>query len=180
MGRAEPRFLVVGHLAKPHGLKGDLFVAPLTDHPEGCYAPGVVLRLGDGDDGGPDPDLPPLRVVASRPFQAGWLVRFGGVDDRTAAERLQGHYLLRDIGEVEPLAEGELFYHELLGMAVVTVSGAAVGRVAEVFDLEPAHLLQVQGEGGTVMLPFTRPIVVEVDREGRRLVVDPPEGLLEL
>ena len=49
MGRVDPDFLVVGHLNKPHGTKGELFVWPLTDHPESIYAPGVVLLLGEED-----------------------------------------------------------------------------------------------------------------------------------
>ena len=64
MGREDPRFLVVGHINKSHGTQGELLVWPLTDHPEGVYAPGVVLRLGDADSDEPDPDLPPLRIEA--------------------------------------------------------------------------------------------------------------------
>jgi 16S rRNA processing protein RimM len=180
MGHDDPRFLVVGHLSKPHGLKGDLFVAPLTDHPESCYAPGVVLRLASGDAAKPDPDLPPVRVAASRPFQTGWLVQFGGVDDRSHAEELRGLYLLREFDQIAPLAEGELFYHELLGMTVVTVSGQRVGEVREVFELSPADLLEVSDGRRTVMVPFLESIVTEIDREGRRIVIDPPVGLLDV
>ena len=105
---------------------------------------------------------------------------FGGVDDRNQAELLKGHYLYRDIEELEPLAEGEVFYHQLLGMEVVTVSGERIGTVTEVYELRPADLLEVRGEGRQVMIPFLDHIVVDVDVDGGRLVVDPPEGLLDL
>jgi 16S rRNA processing protein RimM len=180
MGREDPRFLVVGHLNKPHGTKGELFVWPLTDHPESVFAPGVVLFSGDEGAQEPDPDMPPLRIVAVRAFRRGFLVSFAGVQDREGAELLRGRYLLTEIGAVEPLAEGEVFYHQLLGMEVVTKEGQPLGEVVEVYELRPAHLLEVHGPAGEVMIPFLSHIVVEVDTERRRMVVDPPEGLLDL
>ncbi len=180
MGRDDPRFLVVGHLNKPHGTKGELFVWPLTDHPESVYAPGVIFLSGDGEGTDPDPDLPPLRVDAVRPFKKGYLVSFGGVDDRRQAELLQGRYLFRESETLEPLAEGELFYHQLLGMEVVTTDGTALGEIAEVYELRPAHLLEVHGPEGDIMIPFLNHIVVEVDAAKGRMVIDPPEGLLDL
>lgn len=179
MGREDPRFLVVGHLNKPHGTKGEVFVWPLTDHPEGTYAPGVVLLQGSARGSEPDPDLPPLRVEKARPFRGGYLVSFAGVHDRNDAEGLRGRYVLRSVEELEPLAEGEVFYHQLLGARVVTTGGREVGVVTEVYELRPADMLQVVGESGEVMVPFTSPIVVEVDGPGGRIVIDPPEGLLE-
>ena len=180
MGRKNPTHLVVGHLTRPHGTRGEFLCGILTDHPESVFAPGVVLSLGGEDDNQPDPDLPPLRIESVRPFQRGVLVEFGGVDDRNQAELLRGRYLFRAAEELEPLAEGEVFYHQLLGMKVVTTSGEDVGEITEVFEMEPADLLQVQGDDRQVMVPFLEHIVVEVDPVSRRMVIDPPEGLLEL
>ena len=175
-----PAHLVVGHVRKPHGIRGELFVHPLTDHPERTFVPGVVVHPAGSDDRTPDPDLPPLRVDAVRPYRKGWLVRFGGVDDRNAADLFRDRYLLRPFAEVEEPEEGEVFYHEMLEMSVETAQGRSLGRVTEVYEVIPADLLEVRGPAGTTLLPFTRSVVVEVDREGRRIVVDPPEGLLEL
>lgn len=181
MGRADPSHLVVGHLNRPHGTKGEIFVWPLTDHPESAFAPGVILYLGSGDGGEPDPDLPPLRVDAVRPFRRGFLVSFGGVEDRSSAERLQGGYLLRSVEELEPPADDELFYHELLGLTVRTEDGRRIGVVREVFELSPADLLEVtRDDGRPIMIPFVRDLLVEVDLDEGVLVVDPPEGLLDL
>ncbi len=180
MGRRDPSHLVVGHLARPHGIKGEFLVSLLTDHPERTFAPGVVLLLGEPDADEPDPDLPPLRVVDARPVQRGLLVRFAGVDDRSQAEVLGGRYLFQPIEDVAPLEEGEVFYHQLLDLQVVAVDGTEVGRVAELFDAGPTSLLEVHGPRGVLMIPFRPEIVVEVDVEAGRLVVDPPEGLLDL
>jgi 16S rRNA processing protein RimM len=180
MGRRDPSHLVVGHLDKPHGTGGELYVWPLTDYPERVFAPGVVLSLGASDADVPSPDLPPLRVVAARPFQRGLLVRFGGVDDRNQAELLRGHYLFQAFEDVAPLEEGEVFYHQLLDMKVFTVDGVRVGTVVEVYEAGPSDLLEVRGPAGLVMVPYRPEIVTEVDVDAGRLVIDPPEGLLEL
>lgn len=181
MGRTDPGFLVVGHVARPHGIHGAVLVHPLTDHPEGTFAPGVVLRLGDGQGREPDPDLPPVRVLAARAFRGGLLVEFGGVGSRSEADAtLRGRYLMQALDALEPLAEDEVFYHQLLGSRVETVRGRVLGEVVEVYELAPSDLLEVRGEGRSYMIPFRREVVIEVDVEGRRLVVDPPEGLLDL
>jgi 16S rRNA processing protein RimM len=180
MGRQDPSFLVVGHLNKPHGTKGELFAWPLTDRPESVYAAGQIFLPGDTEGTRPDPDLPPLRLDAVRPFKRGYLVSFGGVRDREGAERLQGRYLFLGTDTLEPLAEGEVFYHQLLGMEVVTKDGESVGEITEVYELRPADLLEVHGPKGEVMIPFLSHIVIEVDAEAGRMVIDPPEGLLDL
>jgi len=180
MGRQDPSFLVVGHLNKPHGTKGELFAWPLTDRAADVYTPGTVFHSGEPDSDQPDLDLPPLRLTAVRPFKRGYLVSFGGIRDREGAEQVKGRYLFQKTEELEPLAEGEIFYHQLLGMQVVTKDGEPVGEVTEVYELRPADLLEVHGPRGEVMIPFLSHIVIDVDAEAGRMVIDPPEGLLDL
>lgn len=180
MGPDDPAFLVVGHINKPHGTKGEVFVWPLTDHPDDVYAPGVVLRGSDNRGREPDPESPPLTIETVRPFRRGYLVRFAGTRDRNDAELLRDRYLMRSIAELAPLADDEVFYHQLLGMRVETVEGDEVGTVREVYELRPAEMLEVRTPTGTILIPFLRDVVVEVHRDEGRLVVDPPEGLLDL
>jgi 16S rRNA processing protein RimM len=179
-GTAAPDHLVVGFVSKPHGIRGEVYVQPLTDHPEGIFAPGVVLFPGAEDGRSPDVDAPPLRVEAARPMKRGLLVRFGGMRTRNDAEELRGTYLLSPVEDLAPLGEGEVFYHDLLGLEVETVGGGRVGTVREVFEQSPSDLLEVRTPRGTLLIPFVRAVVVEVDLDGGRLVVDPPDGLLEL
>ena len=178
--RPNPSHLVVGYLQRAHGVQGEILVTVLSDHPESVFARGVILSLGESDADEPDPDLPPLRVESVRPYKDGFLTSFGGVEDRTQAELLTGRYLFRAIEDLEPLQEGELFHHQLLGMIVSTVSGEEVGEVVEVVELHPADLLEVRTAEGTLMIPYRAEIVVEVDPEEGSMVIDPPEGLLEL
>jgi 16S rRNA processing protein RimM len=180
MARSEPSFLVVGHLNKAHGTKGEIFVWPLTDHPESTFAPGVILHIGDEEGESPDPTQPSVTILSARPFRRGFLLSLDGVGDRRAAEVLQGRYVLLPVDELQDLEEGEVFYHQLLGLKVRTVGGVEVGTIREVYELRPADLLEIRGPRGTHFLPFLRAIVKEVDTEAGTMVIDPPDGWLEL
>ena len=136
--------------------------------------------MADPEGTMPDPDLPPLRVSAVRPHREGYLVAFGGVETRNEAEALVGRYLPRERDALEPRGADEVFYHELLGSDVVTTEGRLLGKVVEVYEMQPSDLLEVRGTDGQYMIPFRKEVVVEVDIDAGRLVVDPPEGLLDL
>lgn len=178
---ALPAHLIVGHISKPHGTKGELFIWPLTDRPAEIFTAGRVLHVGERD--GTLPPDAPLEVIEiePRPFKRGLLVKFAGLDDRSGVDDLAGRYLAVPIDEIAPLDEGEVFYHQLLGLVVETVEGEVVGTVREVFETEPAHLLEVRsGDGKLHLIPFAERIVKKLDVEGGRLVIKPPPGLLEL
>jgi 16S rRNA processing protein RimM len=179
-GATSPDHLVVGHISRPHGTRGELFVWPLTDRPAELFAAGRALLLGD-ENGVLHPGAPSVVVEHSRPFKRGLLVAFENVADRVAAESLARRYLLIPAADAPPLEEGEVFYHELLGCAVETVEGRSVGAVTEVFETEPHHLLQVRGpDGRDRLVPFAERIVRDIDTAARRIVIDPPDGLLDL
>ena len=175
-----PDYLVVGHLNKPHGTKGELFVWPLTDHPEAVFAVGGRLHLGDEDGRPVHIPATELEMVDVRPFRRGYLVSFRGITDREGAERVAGRYLLRPFDEAEPPGEDEFFYHELLGLRAQTLDGQDLGQVEEVYELQPDHLLEVVGPERTVLIPLSKRVVHSVDRAARTIVLDPPEGLLDL
>jgi 16S rRNA processing protein RimM len=177
---ADPPYVVVGHVSKPHGTKGELFIWPLTDRPESTFVPGVRLLLADSTGNLPDEEGPPMEITAARPYRRGYLVSVRGIVDRNAADPLHGRYLLRPFAEVEPAGEDEIFYHRLLGLRVVTTDGEEVGEVLEVHHMEPADLLEVSRGDRTVLIPFRREIVERWDLEAGILVLDPPEGLLDL
>lgn len=177
----EPRHLVVGHVGRAHGTKGDVFVHVLTDRPESFFAPDAELILGDEEGEVDGEELEVVEVDEARPFKDGYLVRFAGVEGRDGAESFTRRYLLVPAEWAAPNEEDELYYHELLGMSVETVEGEPVGTVREVFETKPAHLLEVKAENGkSRLIPFTKQVVREIDAGGRRLVIDPPPGLLEI
>lgn len=177
---ATPEHLVVGHVSKPHGTKGEVFVWPLTDSPSDILVGGVSLLLSDAAGALPA-DAALLAIERARPFKRGVLVKFEGLEDRNAVDPLHGRYLYAPTALLRPLDDDELFYHQLIGARVETVAGGVVGTVREVYEIEPAHMLEVTApDGRQHLVPFTVAIVKRVDRDGRLLVIDPPAGLLEL
>ena len=180
MVASPPEYLVVGHLNKAHGTKGEVFIWPLTDRPEEMFQPTRSFRLGEGETGTELLDRDALRVAEIRPYRKGFLVRFSEIHDRAQAESLRGFYILVPFAELAPREEGEVFYHELLGLEVVTADGTRVGDVTEVFDVKPSELLQVTEGERVLLVPFNQRILREVDLEAGRVVIDPPEGLLDL
>lgn len=153
--------LEVGEVVKPHGVRGEVVVRLVTNHPELRFAPGCVLQTDAG----------PLEVVAGRPHQGRWLVSFCGVADRDGAEALRGRVLRAEPLEGEAAA-GRLWVHELIGAEVVDTAGAVQGVVESVESNPASDLLVLDGER---LVPLT----FVVAHEPGRVVIDPPAGLLD-
>lgn len=163
--------LVVGRIGRPHGVRGEVTVEVRTDDPERRFAPGAVLATDPSSAG-------PLTVSSKRWHSGILLLRFEGVDDRDAAERLRNTWLVIDSADVEPPEDPDEFYdHQLIGLSVVTVEGEAVGEVTDVLH-HGQDLLVVRHAGREVLVPFVKALVPEVDLAAGRLVIDPPRGLL--
>jgi 16S rRNA processing protein RimM len=177
---AEPSHLVVGHVTRAHGTKGEVFVWPLTDEPDRVFTEGSALLLGT-EDGELGDDVASLEIVGVRPFKRGFLLFFAGLDDRDAVEELTGRYLLVERERLAEPAADEVWYHQLLGMQVTTTEGREIGRVREVYDVAPADLLEVETKDGrTILIPATKQVVREIDTAGRTVRIEPPPGLLEI
>jgi 16S rRNA processing protein RimM len=176
-GPERPRFLAVGRLRKPHGLKGEFAVFPLTGDPAAVFAAGrSLVRLTlDGTVIGE-----PVVIERCRSFHREWLLKFRGVDARSELDAWRGQFLGADAGELPAPGEGEVYLHELEGFAVRDTAGAALGLVTGIFDLPAGLTLEVQGPKREFLLPFKKEFVREVQREARVLVVALPEGFLDL
>lgn len=169
--------VVVGRIAKAHGITGELAVDLHTDSPSVRFAVGatVVARLKDKS-------TRTLTVAAARPHSGRLLVRFAEVPDRDTAEVVRGSLLLADTADLPPTEDPDEFYdHELTGLAVLTPDGTALGTVREVLHGAGTDMLAIdRAGGGELLVPFVQAIVTEVDVPGRRVVVNPPDGLLDL
>ncbi len=170
------RHVVVGRLRKPHGLKGDCNLFPLTDDPATIFAPGqqiwVVDLAGDTVAG-------PLTVERSREYHREWLVKFAGVESRDALDPFRAHFLAVPPEQLTPPGDDEVYLHELDGFAVRLPDETPLGLVTAVYELPAGIMIEVQGPKREFLLPYKKEFVQQVDRAGRRLVVTPPEGLLE-
>ena len=156
----DPVRLEVGRVGRAHGLRGEVHVVAVTNRSE-RFAPGSHLVVGDRE----------LRVESARASGSGWVVQFGGVTGREAAEALRGLTVYADAPGETP--DGELWVHEVIGAEVRDRTGARIGSVDSV-QANPAHDLLVLDTGALV------PMVFVVEHEPGVVVVDLPEGLLDL
>jgi 16S rRNA processing protein RimM len=165
--------VVVARIGAAHGIKGEVRLASYTADPLDVakYAPltapdGRVLKLAT------------IRAAGGAPATV--IARFAGVDDRTAAEALNGLELSvprRALGET---ADDEFFHADLIGLAAITPDGAPLGTVIAVQNYGAGDLIEIApARGNTILIPFTTAAVPEIDVAAGRLVVDPPPGLLE-
>ena len=166
--------LVVGRIARAHGIGGEVSVDVRTDAPEQRFAVGARLDTDPAEVG-------PLTVRRTRWHSGRLLVAFDGVIDRTMAESLRGVMLVVD-STTSPTTDADEFWdHDLTGLTVESVDGMPLGVVEDVLHPPgPALLVVRRPDGAEALVPFVREIVPMVDLAGQRIVVDAPEGLFEL
>jgi 16S rRNA processing protein RimM len=167
--------LVVGRIGKAHGIKGEATIEVRTDDPDLRFAPGAVLLTEP-------PERGPLTVLSGR-LQGGRLVlSFEGVADRNAVEQLRNTMLVADVDPDElPEDPDEYYDHQLEGLKVRSVDGVELGVVEQMVHGPAQDLFSIRRpNGGELLLPFIAEFVPEVDLDGGFVLVDPPEGLLEL
>jgi 16S rRNA processing protein RimM len=166
--------LVVGRIAKAHGVGGEVSVDVRTDEPDSRFAIGSILAT--------DPvEIGPLTVERARWHSGRLLVRFGGVLDRSAAEALRGTLLVVDSATSPAAGDPEDFWdHDLIGLTAHTTDGRSLGVITDVLHPPGPDVLSLDIAGQSVLVPFVRAIVPVVDLAAGRVVIDPPEGLLDL
>ena len=173
--QVDPRgdLVTVGLIATVHGIRGEVAVHPLTDDP-GRFRVGETVLLEA-------PGLPvtPRRILGARMHQQRYLVLLEGVPDRTTAETLRGGRLCVREADLPALPPGQVWLHDLPGMAVATEAGEDLGTVHELLETgEDRRVLVVRGPRGEVLVPFIEQFVLAVDRDARRIKIRVLEGLL--
>ena len=166
--------MVVGRLGRPHGVHGEFTVEVRTDDPDLRFVPGAVLLTEPAERG-------PLTVAARRWHREVLLLRIEGVESREAAEELRNTELLVPVADLPELDDPDVFYdHQLIGLSARLPDDSVLGKIAAVRHEGAETLVVRRPEGGEVLIPFVTAIVPTVDLPGGYVVVDPPEGLLEL
>jgi 16S rRNA processing protein RimM len=157
----------IGKVVRAVGLKGHLGVAG-SDGALGELER-ITLRRAEVEE--------TRRIEEARQQGRLWAVKVEGISDRGAAEAVVGAEVLAPREELGEAGEGRHLWADLEGLEVVTVAGEVVGRVTELLETGGVDVLVVQGDRGEKLVPLAP--YVTVDREARRIVVDPPEGLLD-
>ncbi|MGN0109305.1 MAG: ribosome maturation factor RimM [Bifidobacterium sp.] len=175
--------LRVCRIGRAQGLKGEVTVQVFTDEPDYRFEPGSVLYTRDGEQ--------EFEVAHSRTFKNRWIIHFEGVDDRDAAEALNGTVLYGEADDPEDMLEEDAWYpKDLLGLEARFAEGNTLGapagqKVGKVVDvIEGAQYLlkirldkPVDGETST-LVPFVDQLVPDIDLEDGYLTLDPPGGLI--
>jgi len=158
--------ICVGVVTGPHGHKRDVKIKSFTAEPQDVAAYGPVTdKSGEQSF--------EIRIVSSN--QKGLVAELSGVDDRNAAEAVQGTELYVSRDKLPVLDEDEFYYSDLIGLAVVYVDGSEMGTVSLVDNYGAGEVMEVElKDGGTEMFLMSRDVVPEIDLENGRIVVNPP------
>ena len=167
--------LLVGMVARARGIRGEVVVNATTDFPDTRFAEGATV-WGRPAAGGA---IEALMVDESRMHLGRPIVRFQGVTDMTGAERFAGWELRVPAAAAQPLPAHVYYHHDLVGCEVRTAGGEVVGVVSRVDGEGQSVRLAVAAARGEVLVPLVQEFCA-VDIAARRIVVTPPDGLLDV
>ncbi|MSO25427.1 MAG: ribosome maturation factor RimM [Candidatus Nanopelagicaceae bacterium] len=162
--------LVVGRIGRAHGVLGEATVQVQTDDPDLRFKVGAKLSLDNGKD---------LTIRSARWHNQILLLAFDGVVDRNQIEELRDQMISAEV-DITSLSPGEYHYQQLLGCQVFLQSDELIGEVDEIVKLPGQDLLSVAKNGKKVLIPMVKKIIISIDVLTKKIVVDPPEGLLDV
>ena len=173
---APSSLVAVGEVLRPHGLGGEVRVRVLTDRPEERFGGLRECVLWE-----PDVDRrEPCRISACRVEGDSVLVKLDGVDSPEHARQLAGRLLAVDRALALPAPEGHFYPWQMEGARVETRDGRVAGAFVGIEGGSGQDLWVITDGERERLLPAVPEIVVEVNVAERQIVIDPPEGLLEL
>ncbi len=162
--------LVVGRIGRAHGVLGEATIEVQTDDPDIRFQVGNKLTLDDGRE---------LTIRSSRWHNQILLLAFDGVADRNQIEELRDQLISSDV-DLGSLAPGEYHFQQLIGCEVFQQSGELIGTVDEILKSPGQDLLSVSRAAGRVLIPMVKQIIIEIDVLAKKIIVNPPEGLLDV
>lgn len=162
--------LVVGRIGRAHGVLGEATVQVQTDDPDVRFKVGAKLSLDNGKD---------LTIRSARWHNQILLLAFDGIIDRNQIEELRDQMISAEV-DITSLSPGEYHYQQLLGCQVFLQSDELIGEVDEIVKLPGQDLLSVARNGKKVLIPMVKKIIISIDVSAKKIVVDPPEGLLDV
>jgi 16S rRNA processing protein RimM len=167
--------VAIGEIARAHGLRGEVRVTPLTDRPERFERVTECVLWDATRD-----EREPRRITAARGHGDALIVTFAGCDSVEGTRALVGRLIAVPRTEALPPPDGSFYPWQLEGARVTTEDGRPVGRVTGIERSGAQDLWVVAGDGREHLIPAVPEIVIDVDVAAGRVVIRPPEGLLEL
>ena len=172
---SEPRYLLLGQVLRPHGVRGEVRIRILTDYPQRIKQLDTLFL---GDD--PNTDQAVVYHLDSfRMNQDYGLLKFRGIDDRDSADMLRELYVMVTLEDAVPLEEGEFYLYQLIGITVQTEDGTTLGTIREVLETGANDVYILDSPTyGEILIPVTDETIIKTDIAGGLIIVRLPEGLL--
>ena len=169
---ADPAYVVVGRIARPHGIRGELRMVPDTDFPERLARLSEAVLLKDGQP-------TPVRVASVRPHGTDVLIKLAGIDSMSTAEVWRGAELAVPRAQAAVLPQGRHYVFEVVGLRVITEAGQEVGTVRDILRTGSNDVYIVQGGDREYLIPAISSVVLSIEPAAGRIVIRPFAGLLE-
>jgi len=164
---------LVGRIARAHGLRGQVIVNLETDFPEERFQPGAELFVERAGR------VEPVTITTVRFQRERPVIGLSGIETMSDAEALAGLELRVPVDRLAALPEGVFYRHDLIGCRVATKTGETLGVVSDVEGTMAGSRLVVDGEEGEVLIPLAAEICTTIDPASKRIVIDPPDGLID-
>ena len=166
---------LLGKITKPFSFKGEVVLWMDVDD-SSAYLDVQTLWIPQQSI------LVPYAVISLKPNKDRFVVQLADVTTEDQAKGLSGKDVWLPLSEMAPLPDGKFYFHEVQGwIAVDRSTGDEVGTVVHVVDQGAYPMLEVDfGQGFTGFVPLPEHVKVDVQRDAKRLVLDLPEGLLDV
>ena len=171
----QANYILLGKVTKPHGIKGQIKVYPFSEIPENFkFYPSLVLVHPVKKD------AQELKVSHNLSQGKIAILSLAGVTSRNDAEELVGCEVWVAKEDLPELADGEYYWNDFQGMEVYTIKGDDLGHVSSLMSTGAHDILVIAGRGTEFMIPLREEFIVEINKADNKIIVDPPEGLLEI
>lgn len=173
-GSSEPRFLIIGYIRKPHGVRGELKVTVESEEPRRFFDLETVYVSRRPNDNHPRS----LTVERVRFNKEEALVKFTEVNGREEAAAFGRHWLFITLDDALPLDTDEYYAFQAVGIDVITDEGQNLGKVMSILETGANDVFIVEGEQGEILIPDIDGVVLDVDISNGQLLVHLPDGLI--
>lgn len=169
MCSANPDFITVGEVLSPWGTKGQLKVRVITDFPE-RFSPSAKIYI----------NRQPLTIDSSIRQRDSVIIKLKSIDSHQAAQKLKGQPVEIDSSQLKPLAEGQYYHFQLIGLEVWTTGGELLGSISHILTTPGNDIYVVEGSQGEILIPAVEDVVKSIDLGQGCIVIEAIEDLLNL
>jgi 16S rRNA processing protein RimM len=167
-----PRLVPVGKIVRTHGLRGALRIFPYGET-LGLQKPGAKLHLYSASDR----EKLELTLVSLRSQGRCYVVQFAELPDIDAAQRVVDLEIVVPEECLPLTSEGEYYHYQLIGLRVETAAGKDIGVLRSIIETGGNDVYVVGHGTGEILIPAIAEVILEVDLQGGRMIIEPPEGL---